>query len=254
MLSFSTSISQPNLHTMGKKRTNTAKKKQAARKKKLSSTYGVSVLKGGTLAKHGVVDANRIAGGNSHMTQPNGASPTLDGNSTLKASANIHINDNKRIMAARATPAMRSQDRQSENDEFQRMHASLEERSLALQSRKDDQRRCKKKRQQYHKKGWGKFAGPTQFSPATLNLAPKMTQELVDDAADRMAEGMNEIGQRAQRVNNPLLHGLSATPRQSSLAAAASLNWNMRESSVANQLSEPQAQTKKQSLYCIRGR
>jgi hypothetical protein len=71
-----------------------------------------------------------------------------------------------------------------------------------------------------------------------------MTQELVDDAADRMAEGMNEIGQRAQRVNNPLLHGLSATPRQSSLAAAASLNWNMRESSVANQLSEPQAQTK----------
>mmetsp|Transcript_22759 Transcript_22759/g.38956 ORF Transcript_22759/g.38956 Transcript_22759/m.38956 type:complete len:269 (-) Transcript_22759:42-848(-) len=218
---------------MGKKRTNAAKKKQAAKKKKLSATYGVSVLKGGTHAKNNGTIAVNINTDSSTSKKHKGAASNGEGNSKNTP------------MDATMTLGRRSRGRNDENNEFQRMHASLEERSLALQARKDDQKRSKKERQKHQKKGWGKFVRPTNFAPATLTLAPKSTQQLVDDAADHVARGMNEIGQRAV---NPL-DGLSVAPGQSSLAAAASLNWQMRVSNVANQA--PQTQNQNNSFAVL---
>mmetsp|Transcript_41870 Transcript_41870/g.75441 ORF Transcript_41870/g.75441 Transcript_41870/m.75441 type:complete len:282 (-) Transcript_41870:52-897(-) len=230
---------------MAKKRANATKKKQVARKKRLSSTYGVSVLKGGTQArKNGALDANAnpVVDGNSHAQKQNGASSNGEGNAKNIALAHNRSNGNNTLMSTQVIQGKRSRDRQGENDEFQRMHASLEERSRALKARKDDQR-SKKGRQKQQKKGWGKFATPTNFAPATLTLAPKTTQELVNDAADQVAQGMNEIGQQAR---NPF-YGVSTIPGQSSLAAAASLNWEMQVlSNVGNQA--PQSENQKNSF------
>lgn len=219
---------------MGKKRNNAAKKKQAAKAKRLSSTYGVSVLKGGTQAsrKNGALDAT--AGGGSHANHRKRNAQTL-------APAAPEQNRGRGGNAPLSTPVPPGErPRDGESEEFERMHASLEERSLALQARNDERRRSKKQRQKRQKKGWGKFARPsTNFAPATLTLAPKTTQELVDDAAHDVARGMNEIGRRAMV---PPTDGASAMPGQSSLAAAASLNWKMRVSNVANPPRQPQDQ------------
>lgn len=217
---------------MGKKRNNAAKKKQVAKKKRLSSAYGVSVLKGGTIAsKNGVLNADPINAGNSHDKRQK---------ITAKTSASHKKNDSGGMFSStQDAPGKRTRDRQDENDEFERMHASLEERSLALQARKGDQRRSKKERQK-RQKGWGKFARPSSnFAPATLTLAPKSTRELVDDAADQVARGMNEIGQRETHLSD----GTLAKPGQSSLAAAASLNWKMRVSNVADPVQQSKNQT-----------
>eukprot|EP00584_Thalassiosira_punctigera_P021473 CAMPEP_0172562810 /NCGR_PEP_ID=MMETSP1067-20121228/98508_1 /TAXON_ID=265564 ORGANISM="Thalassiosira punctigera, Strain Tpunct2005C2" /NCGR_SAMPLE_ID=MMETSP1067 /ASSEMBLY_ACC=CAM_ASM_000444 /LENGTH=284 /DNA_ID=CAMNT_0013353115 /DNA_START=97 /DNA_END=951 /DNA_ORIENTATION=+ len=219
---------------MGKKRTNVAKKKLAAKKKRLSSTYGVSVLKGGTLAsKNGVLDENPIGNDNLHTRKRTGhvTSSNDDRSATNQAYAKRHVNGKEKPTIRES--GKRTRDGQSENKEFERMHVSLEERCLAAQARKDDQRRSKKERQKYRKKGWGKFARPStnNFTPATLTLTPKNTQELVDDAANQVAQGMNDIGQRAAQPVN----GLSVMPGQSSLAAAAGLGWKMQASIAPNQ-------------------
>jgi len=228
---------------MGKKKTtNAVKKKQVAKKNRLSSAYGVSVLKGGTISRNnGVIEtkSTSVADGNSHAKNPSGTSTNGEGTANNKA---LNINDQnsaENFMPTREISGQRAQVRHVENDEFQRLHASLEERSLALQSRKDEQRRSKKERLQQQKKGWGKFARPsaTNFTQATLTLAPKTTQELVDDATNRVAQGMAEIGQRACNALDS-----TAMPGQSSLATAAGLDWKLRSSSMTNHANTPQHQ------------
>ena len=227
---------------MGKKKTNAVKKKQVAKKNRLSSAYGVSVLKGGTISRNnGVIDTKftSVADGNSHAKNLSGTSTNGEGTANNKA---LNFNDQNSaeiFMPTREISGQRAQVRHVENDEFQRLHASLEERSLALQSRKDEQRRSKKERLQQQKKGWGKFARPsaTNFTQATLTLAPKTTQELVDDATNRVAQGMAEIGQRACNALDS-----TAMPGQSSLATAAGLDWKIRSSSMTNHANTPQHQ------------
>mmetsp|Transcript_39725 Transcript_39725/g.95564 ORF Transcript_39725/g.95564 Transcript_39725/m.95564 type:complete len:277 (-) Transcript_39725:80-910(-) len=218
---------------MGKKRTNAAKKKQVA-KKRLSSAYGVSVQKGGTIARNkGAIGANHLPDGKQKNAQKQNGSSS-NGQEKINNIAPGQAFGNG------LSGDKRPRGSHGENDEFERSHASLEERSLALQARNDEQRRCKKGRRKQHKKGWGKFVGPsaTKFSPAMLTLAPKTTQQLVDDAADQVAQGMNDIGQRATTS----LYGVSDVPGQSSLSAAASLNWKLRVSNVSSQ--EQQQPTK----------
>jgi hypothetical protein len=225
---------------MGKKKTNNAaKKNQVAKKNRMSSAYGVSVLKGGTISRNnGVIDtkSTSVADGNSHVKNP-GTSTNGEGTAMNKALNIYDRNSGKKIMPTRELSGQRPLVRQVEHDEFQRLHASLEERSLALQARKDEQRRSKKVRLQQQKKGWGKFARPssTNFAQATLTLTPKTTQELVDDATNRVALGMTEIGQGACNSLDA-----SAMPGQSSLATAAGLDWKLRTSSMTNQGNIPQ--------------
>jgi hypothetical protein len=232
---------------MGKKRTSAAKKKQVAKKKKLSSAYGVSVLKGSTVSRNnGVIDANFAspvgANTNSHVKNPirtlahgddgratsiNNSATTLKGNQKKSADATI--------MQPREISAQRLRVNHSENDEFHRLHASLEERSMALQARNNElcqRKKIRLQQQKKTKKGWGaNFAQPlvtTNFAEATLTLAPKTTQELVDDATNHVARGMSEIG---QSVASNLLTSMSG---QSSLAAAAGLDWKLRAYESSN--------------------
>lgn len=216
---------------MGKKRTNATKKKQAAKKNKLSSAFGVSVLKGGTISRNnGRLDPAAVDG-NAHAKKLGGG-PSLNKDMTAKT-APATGNDNTMQMDA---PGKRPRGSNGENDEFRRQHASLEERSLALQARKDEQRRVKKgMRKHQQQKGWGKFARPsTNFAPATLTLAPKTTQQLVDDAANQLVQGMDEIGQRVASV----------APGQSTLAAAAGLNWQMRVSDANAEAAQADTQAR----------
>lgn len=224
---------------MGKKRASAAKKKQVAKKKKLSSAYGVSVLKGSKVSRNnGVIDANfaspvdannnysshiknpirTLANGDEGKAKTNNNSATIFNGNHQKKSADA-------TMQAREKSGQRSRVNHSENDEFHRLHASSEERSVALQVRNDELRQRKKIRSQQQKKGWGtNFARPLvpNFAEATLTLAPKTTQELVDDATICVARGMSNIGQSvASNV-------FSATSGQSSLAAAAGLDWKLR--------------------------
>lgn len=221
---------------MGKKRTSTTKKKQIAKKTKLSSTYGVSVLKGGTIARNNGVLDSKLASidGNSSAKNTSGSScdgakHATSGTASQRTSAGFD-----RHTAGKHRPQIGN----TENDEFRHMHASLEERSLAVQARQDEQRQMKKNRRNGRQtKGFGSFARPstaTLFAPATLTLAPKTTQELVDDATNQVAQGMNEFGRHATIEQ---IDGSSEMQGRSSLAAAASLNWKIRVSNVTSQLS-----------------
>ncbi len=218
---------------MGKKRTSTAKKKQLVKKNKLSSAYGVSVLRGGTIARNnGVLDSKLTSiDDSSSAKKPCGSS--CDGANNRTASAQRNTEGYGQHTPGIARPRVRN----CENDDFQHLHASLEERSLALQARQDEQRQMKRiRRNGRQMKGFGKFARPSItpfFAPATLTLAPKTTQELVDDATNQVAQGMNEIGRHALIEQ---MDGVSAMSSRSSLAAAANLNWKLRVSNVTSQL------------------
>lgn len=224
---------------MGKKRTSTAKKKQLAKKNKLSSAYGVSVVRGGTTAtarNNGVLDSKlKWIDGSSSAKKP--CVSSCDGvkngaNSTASAKRNS-VDCGQHTSGILYRPRVIN----CENDDFQHLHASLEERSLAVQARQDEQRQKKRiRRRGRQMNGFGTFARPSTtpfFAPATLTLAPKTTQELVDDATIHVAQGMNEIGRHATIER---MDGASAMPIQSSLAAAASLNWKLRVSNVTSQL------------------
>ncbi|KAL7531038.1 hypothetical protein ACHAWF_003605 [Thalassiosira exigua] len=218
---------------MGKKRNNAAKKKQAAKKKRLSSAFGVSVLKGGTIARN-----------NGHLENPLADGSTRKQNRLLsrgegKTKGKAPESRDEAHAPSRDT-GKQSQSSNDENNEFQRLQASLEERSLASQVRKGELVMDKKARLKRQKKGWGKFARPssTNFSPATLTLAPKSMHELVDDAADRVAQGMGEIGGGTPDASD----GSALVPGQSSLSAAASLSWKKRVSDVSSQVEQSQNQ------------
>ena len=229
---------------MGKKRTSAAKKKQVAKKKKLSSVYGVSVLKGSTVSRNnGVIDANFAspvdANNNSHMKNQilimaNGdEGKTKCHNSATMFNGNHQKKSADGTMQTREKSAQRSRVSHSgESDEFHRLQSSLEERSMALQARNGELRQRKKIRLQQQKKGWGSnFARPmvtNNFAEATLILAPKTTQELVDDATNHVARGMSEIG---QSVASDLFTAMSG---QSSLAVAAGLDWKVRAYESSN--------------------
>jgi len=239
---------------MGKKRNNATKKKQAAAKKKrLSSTYGVSVLKGGTTHSSKQSNANASIGIDGKQGKKGGAVPNNGEGNTKQ------ILDNS-LQQHPGKKRARNSKHGSEQDDFNHQYASLEERSLALSARKAEiQKKKKGNRKQQKKKGWGsKFAGPSssstipKFAPATLSLAPKSTQQLVDDAANEVARGMNEIGssnsnhQQSMMVANPVLGGTTtsytAIPGQSSLAAAASHNWKLRVSNISDNQTQQQQQ------------
>jgi len=215
---------------MGKKRNNAAKKKKATKKQNLSSAFGVSVLKGGTIARNnGVINKNALADGQ-HAQPKNkkmGAS-----NTAVATSAAAAISNNEQS----GTRPSNS----NENDEFRRLHASLEERQLALQAR---QKECQKKKRgrKSQKKGWGKFAHPStkvEFASATLNLGPKSTEQLINEAADHVAMGMTDIGQ-----STPSNHYTATSMEgKSSLAAAAGLNWKLQVSNTNTLVPTPPLQ------------
>ena len=195
---------------MGKKRNNAAKKKQGAKKKKISATYGVSVLKGGTIAKNnGIIETGNPMDVKSQNKQ------------TAKSSfpKAMHSDESN-------AQQKQSMSNPNEHNEFQRQQASLEERSLIQQAQKKQQRKMKRQ-----KKGWGNnFAQPSAIAPATFNLT-KTTQQLVDDAANQVAQ-MSEIGQRL----------IAPAEGQSSLAAAAGSNWL---TNIAQQKAELKAEAQK---------
>lgn len=224
---------------MGKKRVSATKKKQLAKKNKLSSAYGVSVLKGGTIARNnGVLDSKLTSvDGSASAKRPSGAlynGEIICAPTSLLSAQSYAGGDNVKQVSPRQLPdKRRPRITHYEHEEFQHLHASLEERSLALQARQKEHRRMKKGRNnEEHTKGFGKFERPSStsfFAPATLTLAPKTTQELVDDATNEVAQGMNEIG---QHVTKSHADGASSTIGRSSLAGAASLNWKLRVSNI----------------------
>ncbi|KAL7462016.1 hypothetical protein ACHAXS_004764 [Conticribra weissflogii] len=216
---------------MGKKRNSSVKRKQAAKTKKLSSSFGVSVLQGGTITRNNGFPDRTSTGivTSMGMKQKVVASYNNIGKTTKN---DISNRSNGGCLSYPSTP----QTNHHEHKEFDRLHASLEERSLALQARKNDQIIHKKTRKTQQKKGWGKFARPVKekkFAPATLNLAPKSTQELIDDAANQVAMGMIEIGKRT--AINPFVPCSEASLiGQSSLAAACGMNRKHQASNDQN--------------------
>jgi hypothetical protein len=211
---------------MGKKRSN-AKKTQVTKKNKISSAYGVSVQKGGTITRNnGVIDTNSLADINVQKNHQKGVT-------TVNANITNTVHDSAK--------QINGKHRGTEREDFHRLQESLQERSLVKQAQKHHQRRIKKERQKQQRKGWGNFARPSSaakassmMAPATLTLAPKTTQQLVDDAANQVAQGMSDIGQRVMNV--------AAVPGQSSLAAAAGSHWMMQNdvNNSAMQQQQPQ--------------
>jgi hypothetical protein len=191
---------------MGKKRNNAAKKKQGATKKKISATYGVSVLKGGTIArKNGIIQTSN----------------PMDAKTPNKQTVKVHAS--KIVQSNDSNTSKKSGCSQNEQKEFARQQASLEERSLMQQSQKNHQRKMKKQ-----KKGWGNnFAQPSAMAPPTLNLT-KTTQQLVDDAANQVAQ-ISDIGQRFDSAQGC-----------SSLAAAAGPNWAANIMQQNSETQQPQ--------------
>ena len=224
---------------MVKKRNNTAKKKKATKKQKLSVAFGVSVLKGGTISRNnGVID--NISFSDGHQAQSKNKKGKKNAVDNTSSSAVAQISHNEQV--SRHVVQGNQPSKNHENDEFMRLHASLEERSIALHSRKKEFQK-KKKGRHVQKKGWEKFAHPStkvDFTPATLNLGQKSTEQLINETANHVAMGMTEIGHCAARN-----HGAASIPGQSSLAVAAGLNWKIQLSNM--NYSAQQEQSKEQS-------
>ena len=217
---------------MGKKRNNAAKKKKATKKKQnLSAAFGVSVQKGGTLTRNnGVINKSALADGQNAQPKNNKIGSS---NATSSTNANAAMSPTNEQPGTRPSNS-------NENEEFRRMHASLEERHLALQARQKECQKKKRGRKSQQKKGWGKFAHPStkvEFASATLNLGPKSTEQLINEAADHVATGMTDIGHST--ASNQYV-GASADGK-SSLAAEAGLNWKMQVSNTSMQPSPEQS-------------
>ena len=112
-----------------------------------------------------------------------------------------------------------------ENGEFKRLQASLEERSLAAQSKKKTR---SKKERMMNAAGWGaKFARPGMngLAPASFSLV-KSTEQLVKDAVSQVAQ-MDHLGKKTSLGESD-----SAQPNpfrnSSSLSAAAGDGWQKR--------------------------
>lgn len=223
---------------MGKKRNNTAKKKKATKR------FGVSVSKGGTIARNNgviVVDKDNHADGQNAQQSKNKKGKSNSTAATLPSGEITSISINRQLHTQNVPVKSNAAGNNQEIDEFHRLHASLEERSLALLSRQKETQKKKKGRHSQKKKGWGKhYAHPSakvDFTPATLDLGPKSTEQLVKEATNHVAMGMTDIGQSI--VGNhasPSTVGQSSNlAGQSSLAAAAGLNWQMQMNSTAQQ-------------------
>ena len=223
---------------MGKKRNNIAKKKKATKR------FGVSVSKGGTIARNNgviVVDKDNHADGQNAQQSKNKKGKSNSTAATLPSGEITSISINRQLHTQNVPVKSNAAGNNQEIDEFHRLHASLEERSLALLSRQKETQKKKKGRHSQKKKGWGKhYAHPSakvDFTPATIDLGPKSTEQLVKEATNHVAMGMTDIGQSI--VGNhasPSTVGQSSNlAGQSSLAAAAGLNWQMQLNNTAQQ-------------------
>ena len=229
---------------MGKKRNNAAKKKKATKR------FGVSVSKGGTIARNNgviVVDKdNHYADGQNAQQSKNKKGKSNISATTLPSGDTTSISIKRQLHTQNVPVKSNTAGNNQEKDEFHRLHASLEERSLALLSRQKEIQKKKKGRHNQKKKGWGKrFAHPSakvDFTPATLDLGPKSTEQLVKEATNHVAMGMTDIGQSSVG-NHPFASTVDQSSNlagQSSLAAAAGLNWQMQLNNTAQQQQQQQ--------------
>jgi len=236
---------------MGKKRNNAAKKKKATKR------FGVSVSKGGTIARNNgviVVDKdNHYADGQNAQQSKNKRGKSNITATALPSGDTTSISINGQLHTQNVPVKSNAAGNNQEKDEFHRLHASLEERSLALLSRQKETQKKKKGRHSQKKKGWGKhFAHPSEkvdFTPATLDLGPKSTEQLVKEATNHVAMGMTDIGQSVvgnHQFSSPVDQNSNLVGQSSSLAAAAGLNWQMQMNNAAQQ--QQQQQQQKQTI------
>ena len=182
--------------SMGKKKSKTAKKKQAkaasrAKQAKAKTTaFGVSVVKG-SKGRGGATGGGGGHGGNDHAAASIGHNANKKGGGSggrNSASSSAHHN-----MQHDATRRAASMD--DERNDFDRQHASLQERAEARQRQQKEggKKRGNRKHQQHMQQPQSSSLF-TNLAQSSIKLGPATVGEMVDDAADRVAAGMTAIG------------------------------------------------------------
>jgi hypothetical protein len=138
---------------MGKKRNNAAKKKKATKR------FGVSVSKGGTIARNNgviVVDKdNHYADGQNAQQSKNKRGKSSITATALPSGDTTSVSINGQLHTQNVSVKSNAAGNNQEKDEFHRLHASLEERSLALLSRQKETQKKKKGRHSQKKERMG---------------------------------------------------------------------------------------------------
>ena len=182
---------------MGKKKSKTAKKKQAkaasrAKQAKAKTTaFGVSVVKGSK--GRGGAAGGGGHGGNDHAASSVGHNMNMKGGGSGRSNASSSAHHNMQHDTTRRVVS-----RDDERNDFDRQHASLQERAEARQRQQKaggkkhgNRKHQQQQQQQQQPQSSSLFANLAQSS---IQLGPATVGEMVDDAADRVAAGMTAIG------------------------------------------------------------
>ena len=181
--------------SMGKKKSKTAKKKQAkaasrAKQAKAKTTaFGVSVVKG-SKGRGGATGGGGGLGGNDHAASSVGHSANKKGGGSGRNSASSSAHHNMQHDTTKRAVTM-----DDERNDFDRQHASLQERAEARQRQQKEggKKRGNRKHQQHMQQPQSSSLF-TNLAQSSIKLGPATVGEMVDDAADRVAAGMTAIG------------------------------------------------------------
>ena len=230
---------------MGKKKSKTAKKKQAkaasrAKQAKAKTTaFGVSVVKG-SKGRGGAAGGGGGHGGNDHAASSVGHNTTKKGGGSGRINASSSANHTMKHDTMRLRQALSKDD---ERNDFDRQHASLQERAEA--DRQRQQKAGGKKRGNRRHQQRAQESNPsslfTNLAQSSIKLGPATVGELVDDAADRVAAGMTAIGAALSPVSGTAGRP-AAPPNTPSSTGGVGGSTNMLQALAAQKRQEWSAQ------------
>lgn len=229
---------------MGKKKSKTAKKKQAkaasrAKQAKTKTTaFGVSVVKG-SKGRGGAAGGGGGHGGNDHAASSvghNNVNKKGGGSGRINASPSASHNMKHDTMRLRQAVS-----KDDERNDFDRQHASLQERADARQ--RQQKAGGKKRGNRKHQQRVQEPQPSSLFSnlaQSSIKLGPTTVGEMVDDAADQVAAGMTAIGAALSPVggtagrpaappNTPSSTGGGSTNMLQVLAAQKRQEWTAQK-------------------------
>lgn len=227
--------------SMGKKKSKTAKKKQAkaasrAKQKAKTTAFGVSVVKG-SKGRGGAAAGGGGNGGNDHAASFMGHNTNIkkSGGGGRSNATSSSAND-----AMQHETTRRAVSKDDERNEFDRQHASLQERVEARQQKAGGKKRGNRKHQQHTQESQASSLF-TNLAQSSIKLGPATVGEMVDDAADRVAAGMTAIGAALSPVGGTAGRPVAPPNTPSSIGGVGG-NTNMLQVLAAQKRQEWSAQ------------
>ena len=213
-------INYRTINRMGKRKASkTARKKQAkaaSRSKNAKSkttAFGVSVVKGSKgRGRQDFGNSVSVTSGKSHSQTP------LVQTTTKSASSSSSTGFGRQKFAPSSHEIIQRQSSNDEQRNFDRELASLQER-VDVKGQKRCNTRRKRNTKQQREQGQGSTSNALfgNLADSSIKMGPATVGEMVDDAADKVAAGMSDIGRQA---SSPMNSAPSVPPNTPSVPRA----------------------------------